>query len=183
MLFKALAFAEKAHRGQTRKYNTEIPYFIHPLRVMSRLRDYNHHDTNMLSAAILHDVVEDCNVSVEEVSVQFNENIASLVSELTQADKENPKLKVLVRADRHRLNVEKLKNISKDAKIIKLADRLDNLDDVRLDIPECYGFLKRRYLQESWDVLHAVEDGDGNLATTLWQKIKDLAEDVGVELK
>lgn len=183
LAFKAMKFAEKAHRGQIRKYS-DCPYFIHPLRVMYRLRDHNYQDDDMMCAALLHDTIEDCGVTFEQLMNEFNIYVAKLVLELTQVDKLDPEIKKLPRVERHKLNVNKLKTVSQTAKSIKIADRLDNLFEVDLSNPECYGFMKRRYIQESWDILHAVEDlGSGDLAVTLWQRIKDLAQDCKVELK
>src|SRR4051812_802993 len=136
LIFKAMQFAEKAHRGQFRKYNTDIPYFIHPMRVMYRLRDKGKTHDNILCAALLHDTVEDCGVKFEELERAFNKDIAFLVLELTQPDKLSEEVHKLPRIERHNLLLEKLKGISNEAKWIKYYDRIDNLNDVRLDKSE-----------------------------------------------
>ena len=59
---KALEFASNAHNGQTRKYTGE-PYIVHPIEVMELVREVID-DPEVLAAALLHDVVEDCPVSI-----------------------------------------------------------------------------------------------------------------------
>lgn len=183
LVFKAMKFAEKAHRGVNRKYS-DTPYILHPIRVMYRLRDYGRDDENTLCAALLHDTVEDCeDVNFDILDKEFNESISGLVLELTQVDKMNEEVKKLSRAERHKINVDKLKLISQTGMLIKLVDRIDNLSEVDLSNNECYGFLKRRYIQESWDILRAVSFGSSNFAAELHYIIKDLAVKCKVDLK
>lgn len=147
-------FAEFKHRTSetpTRKYS-DAPYYTHPFRVMFRIRDSGLNNENLLAAALLHDTLEDTKTTFEELETVFNQDIAFLVLELTQPDKLDPEVKKLPRNVRHGLLLDKLKGVSLNAKRIKYYDRLDNLSEVRLDNPECYGFLKKRYLQESFDI-------------------------------
>ena len=75
MINKAIAFATKAHGGQRRK-GTDIPFILHPMEVgmiVSRMTD----DAEVIAAAVLHDVVEDCqSVSVEQIAEEFGERVA-----------------------------------------------------------------------------------------------------------
>jgi len=156
LIFKAMKFAEKAHRGTNRKYNSDEPYILHPMRVAYLVQNYSPwikvNDENIICAALLHDTAEDCGVSFGTLTQEFNSNISHLVFELTQPDKLYADVKAKSRAERHACLLEKLKSVSTDAKRIKYWDRYDNLKSVDLTNNECYGFLKRRYLQESWDI-------------------------------
>lgn len=178
---KALIFAEKSHRGQSRKYS-DIPYFIHPCRILVKLLKIGYSNENMLIAGLLHDCAEDCGISFEEISDKFGKEVSKLVEELTQADKLLPELKGRPRSERHQANLEKLNKVSQDAKILKLCDRLDNLEDTNLEHGECRGFLKRKYLQESWDIYNLLKDAHAGLANELKETIETLAGKLGVNL-
>ncbi len=82
---KALQFASSAHSGQVRKYSGE-PYINHPIAV-AKIVGSIPHDTNMIAAALLHDVVEDCGVSLRQIEQQFGTDIATLVENLTDVSK------------------------------------------------------------------------------------------------
>lgn len=122
IIVKALAFATKAHAGQKRKYTGE-DYIAHPISVADTLRMYYSFATDeMYCAALLHDVVEDCDVTVEEIEQEFGETIAKYVEGLTDVSKPqdgNRKVrKALDRAHTHKSCFE--------AQIIKCADLIDN---------------------------------------------------------
>src|SRR5205807_157089 len=78
---RAYDFAEEKHRPQTRK-NGE-PYIIHPLEVTEILAELEM-DEQTLAAGLLHDVVEDCEVSIEEVEREFGSEVANLVDGVTK---------------------------------------------------------------------------------------------------
>lgn len=124
---KAHAFAAERHRGQKRK-GTKEPYIIHPEIVVYILSLYEE-DTDLLTAAMLHDVVEDTYTTIEEVYHVFGDRIGNLVSELT-VDIAKKKLlgKKIYMADH-------INSMSSEAFTIKLADRLHNvlgLSDYRI---------------------------------------------------
>ena len=80
MVERAIAFATKAHEGQFRKGTTR-PYIVHPLevgRIVATMTD----DEEIISAAILHDTVEDCEgVTVERLTREFSDRVANLVAQ------------------------------------------------------------------------------------------------------
>ena len=80
-ILEALAFAEKAHDGQMRKSGE--PYIIHPVATAVILIDMGM-DTETIIAALLHDVVEDTEVELSEVSQKFGEDVAALVDGVTK---------------------------------------------------------------------------------------------------
>ena len=80
-LERAVEFATKAHRDQKRKYSGR-PYIEHPIAVARMLGHFNH-DENMLVAAILHDTVEDTDVTLVEVGEEFGDDVLQLLRDLT----------------------------------------------------------------------------------------------------
>lgn len=117
---KAFKFAFDKHKDQ--KYG-DMPYFWHLNCVESVLTSilFNVKNEVILSAALLHDVMEDCNVSKEEITQQFGEQVADLVLRLT--DERAP-----TRKERKALTYPKIRE-SKDAVMIKLADRIANVHE------------------------------------------------------
>lgn len=127
MLYKAFRFAHNMHANQTRKSGE--PYIVHPLEVAGILAEYNMDETSLV-AAILHDVVEDTHVSVEEVEREFGKSVASLVEGLTKL------AKVQFRSSQEKMaeNFRKMiMAMSRDIRviIIKLADRTHNMRTLR----------------------------------------------------
>lgn len=120
---KAYKFAYEKHFEQKRL--TGEPYIIHPLNVAYILTRTNA-DYETLSAALLHDVVEDCGVSVKEIEDMFGHNIAVLVDGVTKINKLNlsGNTEALINNQR-----KILVGLSEDVRviIIKLADRLNNM--------------------------------------------------------
>lgn len=119
----AYRFAHSLHSGQLRKSGE--PYIVHPIAVAEILAEYRMDETSLI-AAILHDVVEDTHVSVQEVEKQFGANVASIVDGLTKL------AKVEFRSSQEKLAENFRKMIvamSRDIRVIvvKLADRLHNM--------------------------------------------------------
>jgi len=131
VIIKAAQFATKAHSGQYRKFShTDEPYVMHPMRVAGRVTMLAESTEAMVVAAWLHDVVEDTSFTAEDLRKEFGEEVADLVSELTNTSKQYPGLS---RAQRKQIDRYHIAKISNDAKMIKLVDRLDNLRDVVTD--------------------------------------------------
>ena len=82
---KALEFANNAHYGQYRKYSGES-YIVHPIEVMEIVKEYID-DPAVHAAALLHDVVEDCDVTMSEIGFHFGPRISSMVGDLTDVSK------------------------------------------------------------------------------------------------
>ncbi|MDQ6780982.1 MAG: bifunctional (p)ppGpp synthetase/guanosine-3',5'-bis(diphosphate) 3'-pyrophosphohydrolase, partial [Candidatus Eremiobacteraeota bacterium] len=116
-------FAEHAHDGQTRASGDS--FISHPLAVASILADFEM-DSASIAASLLHDVVEDTTVPIEEIERRFGTEIASLVDALT-------KLTKIPYQSKEDVQVENLRKMflamAKDIRviIIKLADRLHNM--------------------------------------------------------
>ncbi len=120
---KAFKFAEKAHDGQLRKSGQ--PYIIHPLSVAIILAQMGM-DCSSVIASLLHDVVEDTDVTNEDIESMFSKEVASLVDGVTKLGK----VTISNKEEQQAENVRKmLIAMSKDIRviIIKLADRLHNM--------------------------------------------------------
>ncbi len=122
-IVKAFQYALERHAGQLRKDNS-TPYIVHPFRVFLWLADEAKiYDENVLSAAFLHDLIEDTNIDYDDINDEFNKEVADIVSVLTK-DKSLPEH---VREKRYN---EKLLHGSWKVKVVKLADMYDNLCDL-----------------------------------------------------
>ena len=125
ILEKALMFALVKHQDQVRKGDGR-PYILHPISVLLTLSKLKKSKNQFLlaTAAVLHDTVEDCNVTIQDIANEFGYSVASLVDELT-SDKE--KIDLLGKKE---YLLDKMLNMSTYALCIKLCDRLDNLNDM-----------------------------------------------------
>ncbi len=144
----ALAYATKAHDGQTRSDGS--PYIKHPERVAQSVEKFkrSHNLDALISAAYLHDTIEDTNTTHEDLERMFGGLVASLVQELT-SDKD--KVKELGKT---RYLSDKMAKMSSYALVIKLADRLDNVQDIKTAKSKKW---RDRYKQETMDVLDYIE--------------------------
>src|SRR5436853_3238068 len=150
LLLKALAFAAHKHRDQRRKDAEASPYINHPIALADVLvNEGGVTDTETLCAALLHDTVEDTATTHEELVDAFGSRIARIVAEVTD-DKDLPK------AERKRLQIEHAPHISREAKLVKLADKLVNLRDVAERPPAKWDLARR---QEYFDWAKLVIDG------------------------
>jgi GTP pyrophosphokinase len=126
MVKKAYYFAEEAHKDQKRESGE--PYFIHPVAVAEILAELGM-DTNTIVAGLLHDVIEDTEISYDETVELFNAEIANLVEGVTKLTKLG-EMEYKTKEEQQADNVRKmLLAMAKDIRviIIKLADRLHNM--------------------------------------------------------
>lgn len=152
----AETFATRCHLGMNRKYGCG-PYINHPRRVAARVASLPGATSEMVAAAWLHDVMEDCGVGYVELWGEFGGAVANLVAELT-----NVKRTGLNRAAQKAADHARLATVSREAKLIKLIDRIDNLNE----LPRDDGFWPV-YAAESRDLAEAVGDADAGLKAEL----------------
>lgn len=129
---RAYELADKAHEGQMRSSGEK--YITHPLSVANILLDY-HMDTDTICAALLHDVVEDTNTTLDEIQKQFGEDVALMVDGVTKIGQ----VPLNTKEEQQAENIRKiLMAMSKDIRviIIKLADRLHNMRTLYARPPE-----------------------------------------------
>ncbi len=123
LIIKAYSFGDAAHEGQFR--NSGEKFFIHPFHVAMILADLNM-DTATIVAGLLHDVIEDTDISYEDIVREFGVEIADLVEGVTKLKK----LKYKTKQENQAENLRKMVlAMSKDIRVIivKLADRLHNM--------------------------------------------------------
>jgi guanosine-3',5'-bis(diphosphate) 3'-pyrophosphohydrolase len=120
---KALRTASIAHKFQLRKDGI-TPFINHPIQVAELISSVGGiQDEVILSAAILHDIIEDTATTYDEVKNTFGFVIADIVMECSD-NKDLPK------AERKRLQVVDVSSKSYEAKIVKLADKIANMTDI-----------------------------------------------------
>jgi guanosine-3',5'-bis(diphosphate) 3'-pyrophosphohydrolase len=123
LINKAYVYAARMHEGQRRKSGDA--YFTHPVAVADIIADM-HLDASSVCAALLHDVVEDCDAGVSDIETVFGEEVAFLVDGVTKLGKVN----FASREDRQAESFRKmLVAMARDIRVllVKLADRLDNM--------------------------------------------------------
>jgi guanosine-3',5'-bis(diphosphate) 3'-pyrophosphohydrolase len=154
--WEALTYAFSKYRNLERK-SGGIPYVVHPIRVTMILRaaGYSEFDNeDLFVAALLHDLLEDTDLSFEELEQQFGNQIAEIVRDLTKPE-----------------GIDKdtwLKSFdiaSKEAKIIKMADRIDNLMD--LDFIDWDLERKKDYARQGLIIFEKCKEVDLKLALSL----------------
>lgn len=145
LVLKAALFAADRHRNQRRKGHRGAPYINHPLAVAECLVTAGIHDPEILAAALLHDTVEDTDTSPAELQHLFGERVASIVAEVTD-DKSLPK------AERKRRQIVSAPTKSYEAKLVKLSDKLCNLQDLRDCPPNWSGDRISAYYRFAQDV-------------------------------
>jgi len=122
LIEKAFSFAEKAHEKQKRK--TGEAFINHPLRVALEISKMKL-GVNAIVAAILHDTIEDCNISPKEIESQFGKEVSFLVQSLTKVNTLNYKEEIREKENYRNIILAMAKDIR--VVLIKLADRLDNM--------------------------------------------------------
>lgn len=145
---KALAYARKAHDGQTRSDGSA--YIAHPERVaqsVERFKKSKNLDA-LIQAALLHDTIEDTDTTHEDLEKMFGGLVAGLVQELT-SDKN--KVKAMGKTEYLQ---QKMASMTSYALVIKLADRLDNVQDIATAKSPSW---RRKYKTETERILDFIE--------------------------
>jgi GTP diphosphokinase / guanosine-3',5'-bis(diphosphate) 3'-diphosphatase len=145
---EALKFATAAHAGQTRAGGD--PYITHPMAVADTIKKYkqSHNLDALISAALLHDTVEDTGATHDALHDLFGGLVASLVKELTSDPDQIKKL------GKTNYLANKMATMSSWGLAIKLADRLDNVKDIATaKTPEW----RAKYKSETKHILDYIE--------------------------
>ncbi|TFH12020.1 MAG: bifunctional (p)ppGpp synthetase/guanosine-3',5'-bis(diphosphate) 3'-pyrophosphohydrolase [Nitrosomonadales bacterium] len=164
-LQNAYLFSQSAHSGQYRESGE--PYIFHPLAVASILGKL-HLDTQTLTAALLHDVMEDTHISKSEISDRFGKAVADLVDGVSKLDKIEFQTHMDAQAENFR---KMLLAMARDVRVIliKLADRLHNmrtLEVMRLD-------KRRRTARETMEIYAPIANRLG--LNNIYQELQELS--------
>ena len=134
-LEKAIAIAAKAHEGQSDKAGE--PYILHPIQVMLRVTG-----TEARIAAVLHDVVEDSDLTIEELRIEgFSETVLEAVEALTKRKDEN-RIEAAMRAAANEI-----------ARVVKLADNTENMNLGRIPNPTEKDFARMEEYEKVREIL------------------------------
>jgi guanosine-3',5'-bis(diphosphate) 3'-pyrophosphohydrolase len=156
-ILAAALFAAEKHAQQRRKGQSGPPYINHLLEVAHLIAETGDPaDTNMIIAALLHDVVEDTPTPLAEVEQRFGSDVAALVAEVTD-DKSLPKER------RKELQVQKAPHKSPRAQMIKLADKISNLRSILSAPPDWPYDRKRQYFAWAKQVVDGLPAPNGRL--------------------
>ena len=149
-ILSAVQYAAEKHSGQKRKGAADEPYVNHVIEVAHLVSTAISGDTNVVIAALLHDVIEDTDVTAAELNRRFGRDVASLVVEMTD-DKSLPK------EERKLLQIEHAPKMSVRAQTIKLADKISNLQSILSSPPAGWDYKrKRRYFEWGKQVVDAL---------------------------
>ena len=155
LVIKALEFAAVRHRKQFRKGKDKSPYINHPIQVANLLaNEAGEKDPVLLSAAILHDVIEDTVETKQEkkelidhIRELFGEEVLSVTLEVTDD-------KSLGKKKRKQMQVEHAQSLSDKAKKLKIADKIMNIRDITVNPPVSWSLWRiRKYLDWSEKVV------------------------------
>jgi GTP diphosphokinase / guanosine-3',5'-bis(diphosphate) 3'-diphosphatase len=129
IVLAASVFAAHKHRDQRRKGAEASPYINHPIAVANVLaNEAGITDPIVLAAALLHDTIEVTDTTPQERETEFGHEIAAIVAEVTDH-------KSLPKMDRKRLQIEHAATLSKQAKLVTLADKICNVRDMSQSPP------------------------------------------------
>lgn len=120
MLEQAIELAVRCHAGQYRKYaigGQRLPFIVHPIEVMKTVWEWGVTEPIIMTAAVLHDIIEDSDVTARQLAKDFGEEVAKLVTELTHDPQDSDKFEYLKR----------FSTSSVPALVVKLADRYCNI--------------------------------------------------------
>lgn len=144
LLDKAIVFAVKAHHDTERR-GKGFPYIVHPMEAVSIVATMTS-DPELLAAAVLHDVVEDTPVTLDELRRTFGERVAALVDQ--DSDKpDGARSEAEGWRDRKQAAIDRIAAAPYDAKVVAMGDKLSNMRAISRDYDELGDRL--------WDRFHA----------------------------
>lgn len=149
LLDKALIFAIKAHANSERR-GKGFPYIVHPLEAVEIVSSITP-DQELLAAAALHDVVEDTDVTVDEIRAEFGDRIADIVDSESDLVIENVSFEDSWHARKH-IAIARLAKASHDSKIVAMGDKLSNMRAIYRDYQEKG--------DELWKIFHTTDPKD-----------------------
>lgn len=145
MIDKAMRFATKAHEGQIRK-GTSRPYIVHPIEVGDIVSTMTK-DEEVISAAILHDTIEDCKgVTRDVLKEEFSERVASLVAQESEDKSKTWR-------ERKGATIQRIRTAQREVQMIGLADKLSNMRDIDRDYPMAGEELWNRFRMKDKNII------------------------------
>lgn len=143
LLVKAAAFAAQRHKDQRRKDQAASPYINHPVELADLLvHEGGITDLQTIVAALLHDTIEDTDTTADEIEAEFGVAISAIVQEVTDD-------KSLGKPVCKQMQIDRAPFLSREARAVKLADKICNLRDVAVNPPAGWE-LERRQAYFDW---------------------------------
>ena len=149
LLDKAIKFAVDSHAGTERR-GKGFPYIVHPMEAMEIVSTITS-DQNLLSAAVLHDTVEDTSVTIEDIRAEFGDIIAGIVEAESDKYQEGVSEEDSWH-DRKLAAIQRLAKAPQEAKIVALGDKLSNMRAIARD----YAVIG----DDLWQIFHAKDKKD-----------------------
>jgi len=174
-MISATVFAAEKHKYQRRKGFNQIPYINHPLKVSKLLSDCGESDEDLLIAALLHDIIEDTDATVDDITNEFGQKVCDLVIEVTD-DKDLPY------AIRKELQIQNAPSLSFNAKKLKIADKICNIRDIIAYPLDWSPERKLTYLEWSQQVVKGCEGVNPELEKIFYQVLEEGLEIFSSEL-
>ena len=142
LLDRAIVLAVKSHAGTERR-GKGFPYIVHPLEAMAIVATMTS-DQEMLAAAVLHDTVEDTDVTLEEIRAEFGDRVATLVAYESEEKIDEMSAESSWHA-RKQATLDRLAAAPHDAKVVALGDKLSNMRAIARDYVELGDALWSRF--------------------------------------
>jgi myo-inositol-1(or 4)-monophosphatase len=148
-LDRAIVFAVHAHAGTERR-GKGFPYIVHPMEAVEIVATMTS-DQELLAAAVLHDTVEDTDVTIEQIRAEFGDRVASFVAAESDEPHQSRDSVENWRARKQKA-IDRLAAASRDAKIVALGDKLSNMRAIARDYAMQGDAL--------WNIFHAKDRKD-----------------------
>ncbi len=174
-MITAVVFAAEKHKYQRRKGFNQVPYINHPLKVSKLLSDCGESDEELLIAALLHDIIEDTDATVDDIIMEFGKPVCDLVIEVTD-DKDLPY------AIRKELQVKNAPGLSINAKKLKIADKICNIRDIISYPLDWSTERKLTYLEWAQLVVKGCEGANSELEKMFYQTLEEGLEELNSQL-
>jgi len=149
LLDRAIVFAVHAHAGTERR-GKGFPYIVHPMEAVEIVATMTR-DQELLAAAVLHDTVEDTDVTIEQIRAEFGDRVASFVAAESDEPHQSQDSLENWRA-RKQAAIDRLAHASRETKIVALGDKLSNMRAIARDYAEQGDKL--------WNLFHAKDAKD-----------------------
>jgi guanosine-3',5'-bis(diphosphate) 3'-pyrophosphohydrolase len=169
----AFTFAAGKHKSQLRKGEQNIPYINHPIEVTNLLSEtVGTDDLVLLTAAILHDTLEDTNTSLSEIDSYFGREVLTIIQEVTDD-------MMLHKSSRKAKQIENAHNLSKRAKLIRVADKTCNVLDIVKTKYHWSNAQKRNYVKWSMQVVERCKGINKKLDKAFTDAVNQANETLG----
>ncbi len=166
----AFQFAvDKHNQAKQTREDLVTPYWVHPLRVAERIKAVGINDYEIVSAAVLHDVIEDTDTDLAYLEARFGKRVSQMVADVSLG------------ADQSLADYNtQIQNSSSDSQTVKLADKWDNVNELRRMKYATYGNqLPLEYIRDAEDTLAACPNGNPRLRELLKLEIKKAKKEFG----